>query len=249
MRAIFTILLLCLLYTNNGTAQCIDLEQHNTGLYSSWMSCDPKVNPFFDHGEASHWIIYQFPELVNINSITLWNLNHPDHLSSGVREIELVGSPNGVEWKVMDTLIFDQAIGHFSYMGQEILDLTNYEARFLMINILSNHGGSCYGFSEIKFTLGKLTTSTKNVQEIKLLITPNPMTQHSNVTIEGLTSARLDYRVVDMGGRVLLSRRESVVGPEHSFDLSTVSLASGYYVLHIITDQGSVAEKLLVIQD
>ncbi len=248
MKHTFT-LFFCLSLSLGALAQCIGEDQHNTGLDGAWLSCSASRNPFFDHGNTSHWIIYQFPHLVNIKDIQIWNLNHPDQLNSGVKELQIFGSIDGVEWQILDTIHIDRAPGHFSYTGQIINHLTNIQSKWLMLNVLDNYGNFCAGFSEIKFNLDNVTTSIKEDNKIEVTVIPNPINANTTVIVDGLISSRLDYRIIDMFGRILIQRSAEASGFSHSFTITDAGLADGYYILHIITDTGSRAEKLLVLRN
>jgi hypothetical protein len=213
------------------------------------MSCEKRVNPFTGAGNASHWIIYQFPEQVEIASINLWNLNNPDNLNSGAKTIELSISQDSYEWQIVDTVKVNIGVGDRTYLGEEIEDFNGVRTKYLMLNILENYGGDCFGFSEIKFNLGQVATPNEEIPTFTLNVFPNPMIDHTEVTISGLATQRIDYSLVDMSGKVIRQGKERATGSTHQFSIHDLALPSGAYTLHITTDEGKRAEKLMVFQN
>ena len=230
-------------------AQCLSEDQHNSSLFSSWLSCEKRVNPFTNKGDAGHWIIYQFPEEVEIESIHLWNLNNPDYLNAGAKTIELSASQDSENWRIVDTLEVNMGVGDRTYLGELVEDFKGVRAKYIMLTILTNYGGECAGFSEIKFNLGKVTTATDEAPTFTLSVFPNPMIDRTDITISGLSSQRIDYSLVDMSGKVIRQGRERATANTHRFSLQGLALPSGPYTLHIATDEGSRAEKLVVFQN
>ncbi len=131
------------------SAQCYT-DRHTTNLMDGWMSCTKTANPHAIFGE-SHWIRYDLGQQYDIYDIQIWNLSHPDHFKSGVRDIVISRSNNGNTWTILDTFTVPRAETTGFYEGVRSIDLKGQTMRYLLITALNNHSGGCAGFSEIRF--------------------------------------------------------------------------------------------------
>ncbi len=140
--------LLCLLTSGMAYGQCAE-DRHSTDMMHAWMSCDESMNPHMLLGE-SHWIQFEFDQVETIYDIYVWNLNHPDHAASGVKEMAISLSLDGATWDVVDTISIAQATTSGDYLPRFVVDLEGLSAKYLVFTALSTHGGSCAGLSEVK---------------------------------------------------------------------------------------------------
>ena len=69
-------------------------DRHTTNAFDAWISCEPSPNPNPARG-TSHWIRYDFGQSYSLYDLTLWNLNHPQYVSSGLRNVIIDYSTNG----------------------------------------------------------------------------------------------------------------------------------------------------------
>ncbi len=129
-------------------SQCAE-DRHTTNLTDGWMSCNTTLNPQAAMGD-SHWIHYDLGFVYNIYAIKVWNLSHPSFIKSGIREAVFSTSMDGTNWTTVDTFTIPKAHYSGKYPGQLSVDLKGVSARHLNITALSNHGGACVGFSEIR---------------------------------------------------------------------------------------------------
>ncbi len=134
-------------------AQCYP-DRHTTNIFDSWVSCETSLNPNPSRGD-SHWIRYDFGSLQTVYDVSVWNLNHPDYLKSGVRDMLVeysdVANPGSNDWMVLDTFTIARGTASSFYEGYRAFDFQGADVRHVLITALNNHGGGCYGFSEIRF--------------------------------------------------------------------------------------------------
>ncbi len=139
---------LLLVAASSLSAQCL-LDRHNTSLSSHWMSCTPTQHPNPIRG-VSHWLLFEFDEYKGLGNLDMWNMNHPEYLTSGMNQIAIDVSNDGVNWN--EVFIGNLPIGEAmsDYSGQMVADLSGNVANYVAITSLSNHGGTCHGLAEIK---------------------------------------------------------------------------------------------------
>ena len=126
-------------------------DRHSTSYTDAWLSCVPSANPHIERGN-SHWIRYDLGSTYMLSNIQLWNYNDPLNLNNGVNEMVIDVSSDGINWTEVGIATVNVSQGSAFYEGEDIIDLGGVAANYLLITVLSNHGGSCYGFSEIKVT-------------------------------------------------------------------------------------------------
>lgn len=136
-------------------------DRHTTNAFDGWISCTKSTNPNALRG-ASHWIRYEFNTVVNLFDMTIWNLNHPDYIKDGFNTVIIDVSTDGSSWTLIDTFTFPKAPGSGFYEGFRGPDLGGVTARYLLITALSNHGGGCYGLSEMR-----VYTTEQDHQDLK----------------------------------------------------------------------------------
>ena len=124
-------------------------DRHTTNAFDGWISCDPSNNPNPAHG-SSHWIMYDFSQTYALYDLQIWNMNHPDFLDDGLKNVIIEYSTNGSNWILADTFTIPKATSSGYYEGIFGPDLEGTSARFLLITALDNHGGGCYAMSEIR---------------------------------------------------------------------------------------------------
>jgi len=127
--------------------QC-DIDNHNTSKSTGWKSCETAQNPNAIHGNG-HWIMYDFTWEYMLEQMHIWNHNHPESLSEGIKDIIVDVSTDGVNWTQAATMTVPLASGSSSYIGVDG-PMLNTRARYVLITALSNHGGNCMAMSELR---------------------------------------------------------------------------------------------------
>ncbi len=135
-----------------------EIDRHTTNAHDGWISCAASNNPNSAHG-SSHWIRYDFGQSYNLYDLTVWNINHPGHLNDGMKRVIIETSQNGSSWNLVDTIMVPRAPGSGFYPGFNGPDLGGIGARYLLLTAIDNHGGGCYGLSEIRvYTTDQVST-------------------------------------------------------------------------------------------
>ena len=80
--------------------------------------------------------------------------------------------------------------------------------------------------------------------EVKILITPNPILETLNLNFEGI-SEELELAIFSLGGKILL-QKNLLSGGTHSIDVT--SFSSGLYFVRIIDKYGSVYTQKIIIR-
>lgn len=147
---------LFILSFNNIYAQCFD-DRHSMVAEDAWLSCETSENPNPERGD-SHWIMYDFGEIYVLDDLDLWNYNVLGASNNGVSEVIVEISENMETWTMIGTESVDIAPESSYYEGEAVLSIGNLPARYLLITATNNHGGDCYGLSELRVSIGGVST-------------------------------------------------------------------------------------------
>ena len=148
MKQFLSLLALTFFALPSLTGQCYP-NRHNTSPDTKWMSCTPVQSPNTSRG-VSHWLLLTLDEYKAIGNIYLWNIADPNYLIDGANSIAIDVSTDGVIWSEATTVTLAQGDSSGIYEGEEVADLAGVTAKYLLFTALTNHGGSCYGLSELK---------------------------------------------------------------------------------------------------
>ncbi len=140
--------------SNDLWSQIYHEDRHNTSVDASWISCQPTASPNPARG-VSHWIMYDLGNLYQLGPSHFWNLNAPDFLTSGISELNIDLSEDGVNWVHAANYNLIQALGSGFYIGESGPNLSGRNARYILITVTDNHGGPCSGFSEWKVAVSE----------------------------------------------------------------------------------------------
>ncbi len=149
IKRILTFALLVSLGSLASAQSLLYPDRHSTNAHDGWISCQESANPNPIHGN-SHWIRYDFGSSQALYDIIFWNLNHPDHLVNGLKNVIIETSTNGSTWTPVDTFTIPKAPASGFYQGVKGPDLKGVGARYLLITAIDNHGGGCFGLSEFR---------------------------------------------------------------------------------------------------
>jgi hypothetical protein len=120
--------------------------------------------------------MYNLGDTYSLNKSTIWNLNVPERINSfdnqawsltrlpgraedGMKDIIVDISINGTTWTEWGRFTIPKAPASGFYQGISGPDFLGKIAKYVLITGVSNHGGPCYGLSEIKF-IGTVATQT-----------------------------------------------------------------------------------------
>lgn len=195
-------------------AQC-DINRHNTSIDTKWMSCDESLSPNPIRG-TSHWIQLSLSEFKAIGNIYLWNIADPDHLNDGANEIAIDVSLDGVTWIESATVFLPIGESTGYYEGEEVVHLDQATAKYILITALTNHGGDCYGLSELK-----IETVNFPCEDDTVIISDDPIASGVHVAAVSLQS---DGGVSDGSEVYLYGEEEVILLPGFMADASSTLL-------------------------
>ena len=222
-------------------AQNTDCFQADRSIWDNpWLSCESRPNPKQDYGE-SHWIMYDFSEIRNLSKTRIWNINDPNILDQGFKNVQIDYSVDGANWTYWGSFSFEKGTGEAIYSGFEGPDLNGISAQFILITLIDSYGtNSCAGFTEIKFYLlpgyeEGVNTSTADIKvtQSKALYVAYPNPANNTCYISGDLSQEKTFKLFDTMGKLLKSGK---LGPnQNQINLST--LTPGFYIIEIDADR------------
>ena len=222
------------------------MDRHSTNWFEGWLSCEASMNPNPVRGE-SHWIMYDLGDAYKLGASHFWNHNDPAHLSNGIRDYTIEHSMDGIEWELLGEFVMPMANGLPIYEGFMGPDFDEVVAQYVLITASSNHGGSCFGFSEIKVDREKVVTSDKELdpnQCLSVQVYPNPFVSKFTAQIASDCPGQVSYSLKNLLGQTLLSGELPAVPGGRALDLNTEGMPSGSYILHLNQGSKSVSMKL-----
>jgi hypothetical protein len=245
-------LILCLfiLYTHSLFSQCFP-DRHSTNWFDGWVSCKEKLNPNPANG-AGHWIMYDLKNQYLIDKIKFWNVNDPDHLNWGMKNIRIEYSIDSLVWSSAGEFILDKAEGTNRYEGMNWMDVQIPKARYILITALSNFGGTCFGLAELQFSAEKIeiVTDVENktdVTDLQINILPNPFTDIFRAEFKGTKNSNLAIEIIDLFGKTLYTENLNLDNGYNTLRIQTKKWPSGAYILSAKQDSKIQRVQLIKI--
>lgn len=238
MKKIILITIAFAFITANLSAQCF-LDRHNTTWFDSWISCTTSINPNPLRGE-SHWILYNFNYSYELFQMHIWNTNAPEYLTNGMQNIVIDISNDGVNWTEIGEFQLPIADGTSTYEGIDLYDFDGTNAQYILITGLTNHGGDCFGLSEIRIDVADEIVVVTDTEEpaipacLSAQIFPNPINENSKAIISNYCStAPIYYSIQDISGKTIKSGEIIPEANEVELDLNVLPIVAGSYVLSL----------------
>ncbi|MEL6924228.1 MAG: discoidin domain-containing protein [Bacteroidota bacterium] len=250
MKKIIFTTLLFVFASANVMAQCY-LDRHNTNWFDGWLSCNTSMNPNAMRGE-SHWILYNLNELYELHQLHIWNTNAPDYLTSGMQSIAIDISDDGVTWTSVGEFEIPMADGSSTYEGLDLYDFEGTNAQYVLITGLSNHGGSCFGLSEMRIDVREevivgVEDKPLNSGCLSANIFPNPISAFSKAIITSDCSrAPIQYSIQDISGKTIKTGVITMFADEVELDLNALPIVAGSYVLSL--QQQDVVQRFKMVK-
>jgi hypothetical protein len=240
------IILLAFLSVNSLIAQCYP-DRHSTTWYDGWVSCEKSPNPIASYGET-HWIMYDLGYEYVLNETKFWNANEPKHLDYGINEFHMDYSEDGITWTNLGLFTIDRASGLSTYEGDEGPDFDSAKARYVLITPNSNHGGNCYGLSELKISITDPFLVIDENEGFNASVYPNPFVNDVSLRIATLNeSLPVEYTLFDILGRAIFENTLAMTenNDTYTIPLNGDALSIGIYVLKIRQDGKERSFKLI----
>jgi len=231
----------------NVSGQCYP-DRHNTSWNEGWISCTMRPNPNTIRGN-SHWIMYDFGHKYKVQNIKMWNVNDPQRLDDGFRQVAIDYSEDGATWTHLNTYTLEKASGTSIYEGQNLGSFGGDTARYVIITGLTNWGGDCSGIAEVQIeTLGASVNPFATVmnQCMTVSIYPNPHTDAFNINITSTCTGAITWQIYNSLGQKLTNGNLGSEITTLTQSIPTNQLAPGIY--HIILKQGGNVGRYTIMK-
>lgn len=261
---IFCILNLSVVHIHGQVA--VFPDRHSTTLTEAWLSCQssPSPNPVRGNG---HWIQYDLNDTYALQNSKIWNFNTPGRINSydnqtwslnpligklqdGMKDVLIDISIDGINWQEWGRFTIPIGPGSSFYQGVAGPDFGGKIARYVLITALSNHGGTCFGLSEIKIfgTIATISNVIDPLKDASILASPNPFNIGSVISLTNFPVGEARLTLLDINGKEVFSNNINIQSESTIYNLSGISLASGIYFLNILQNGASKSIKLEVIR-
>ncbi len=127
-------------------------NRHSTNHFDGWVSCTATTNPN-PARPVGHWIKYDLGFPYVLGSSHIWNINDPDNLNAGIKDMAIDYSDDGVSWTELGVFNMTKSNGSLYYQGTVGPNFNNIKAKYILFTALDNYGAACSGFSEIKINI------------------------------------------------------------------------------------------------
>ncbi|MGB4970355.1 MAG: T9SS type A sorting domain-containing protein [Saprospiraceae bacterium] len=244
------ILILILIYSNSIFGQCFP-DRHSTNWFDAWVTCMPKENPNPINKEG-HWILYDLKNEYQIDKIKFWNLNDPSQLNWGMKDIKIDYSVDSLIWNHAGSFQLEKATGNNSYEGMPWVDVVIPKAKYILMTGVSNYGGACMGFAEVRFSAEKIKVTTdvsyeeSDQNRLDINVLPNPFKDMMRIEFKSTTKNPLNIQISDLLGKGIYTEFLAMNSAYHSVKINTRKWPSGSYIL--IAKQGSIIKRVSLIK-
>lgn len=151
----------------------------------------------------------------------------------GLRDFTVERSDDGgTNWLSRGVIAAKGAAGFYNFVDR----LTVKETA--LFRIKATDKDQRYSYSSI--------LKVSNKSNISLAITPNPATDHVQVSLANPPGGTLVIRFIDISGRVVRTTERD--GSQNSFGLSVAGLQKGNYVLTLSNSDQIIGKQLIVVQ-
>ncbi|MEM9848682.1 MAG: PA14 domain-containing protein [Bacteroidota bacterium] len=131
--------------------ECGPSDKHSNRAEDAWLSCVARSNPNPARG-VSHWIQYNFNEIVPLGAMKIWNYNVANETGNGFRQVVIDYSMDGINWTELGQYNWQQAPGTSNYEGFNGPNFSGVQAQYVLITALNSFDDTgCMGFSQIQF--------------------------------------------------------------------------------------------------
>ncbi len=168
----------------------------------------------------------------------IWNTNAPDYWADGMQDIVIDISTDGATWTEVGEFRIPMADATSTYEGLDLYDFAGTQAQYVLITGLSNHGGSCFGLSEIRIDVADEIVGFEEEPLdpgcLSAKIFPNPITKDSRALItSNCNNGPISYSIQDISGKSIIRGEINVVSDEVVLELGSLPIVAGSYILSL----------------
>ncbi|MEM9050843.1 MAG: T9SS type A sorting domain-containing protein [Bacteroidota bacterium] len=234
----YIIILIALVSYKSMDAQCHP-DRHSTSWNDAWYSCEESPNPNSQRNEG-HWIMYDLRHEYKLGQGKLWNVNAPERLQDGFANFFVDYSKDGENWESLGEFNAPMGTGSPFYEGEDIFNFSGDTARFVLFTAITNHGGDCFGISEMKIDVVDITLDGNNSDDecLHVNVFPNPHKSSFNIDAGSFCAGPIYYQLFNSNGSKLREGQLPEQGVQN-FEINTVSYSSGVYYLVVIQNGNS----------
>jgi len=182
----------------------------------------------------------------NTNDIT----ELPGRTDDGLKNVMIDYSIDGITWLEWGRFNMPKAPGSTFYQGDAGPDFNGLIARYILITALSNHGGDCYGLSELKIKATSATVSAVNdaLKDAIFEASPNPFQSETTVTAANFLNEPITFKMTNADGVLVWDKYYDRYDQKLSFTIPAKGLPSGVYFLIAEQQRASKTIKLVIIK-
>lgn len=167
-------------------------------------------------------------------SLLLWRTSN----EVNVKHFELERSVDGRHFTAIATIraTNGSAVHQYQYTDAEfvLLPATQLYYRLRMVDI-----DGTYSYSNVVLL-------RKDIAQVTISTYPNPVRDVVNIQLETPYAARFQLQLMDLQGRLLAQRQQTVQPGSTSLTMPTAQLPQGMYVLKLMSSDGSTREVKLI---
>lgn len=241
-NAMKKLLFLIMMVTSINTVEAQCEGTHSAMEDDAWLSCQGTENPNPDRAQE-HWIMYDFGDYYFLNESHFWNYNFDSSTSNGISSFSVDYSIDGVNWSWWGDYNLQEAPGSDFYYGEEGPDFNGLVTRYLLISVITNHGGNCYGFSEMQLQVdpGVIGIEEPLTQGFDFQVQPNPASDFAVIQLEGRMGSEIN--IFNSTGQLILSTESTSL----STRIDVSSYGPGVYLIEVIDTGGTRATRRLTV--
>lgn len=228
-------------WASTAFTQCFP-DRHNTSWFDGWISCEATENPNSDRAKGN-WIAYDFGKTYALKELKIWNINDPDLLNYGAKDIVVDYSIDGRNWLEAGTFTLPKATGKNDYEGELLGDLGEIKANHVLITVLNNYGGECTGFAELRFSAELVEDENADVCIIADVY-PNPIENEFSVFLSKKCLGDVYLAVEDAMGKTVIA--ENIIKLYETKTLSAENLRPGVYF--VCLRNGEITERYKIVK-
>ncbi len=128
----------------------------------SWISGEPVISPIDYRSDIGTWIQFDLGHIYQLAELWAWNFGYGDDSQMGLRDIIIDYSTDGLNWTELGRFEWENADPSQPNFGFKGADFNGINARYIMISIRDNWGGSQLALAEVKFNIGTGNTVAAN---------------------------------------------------------------------------------------
>jgi hypothetical protein len=105
--------------------------------------------------DKAGYIVFDLKGTYPIGTMSIYNYNEPSNTKQGLKDVTISTAVEYGKWEKVTETAFKEADGSSKLSATDSIAFNNKEARFIRLDMKSNHGGDKYGLSAVRFYAGE----------------------------------------------------------------------------------------------